>query len=86
MKDLRLPSLWLTWIALSLLTLISVRVGPSASHGLAVAILFALAALKANLVLDNFMEAPLAEDHWRWLYRTWILVVMVILIVGFAIS
>ena len=50
----------------------------------AIALIFGLAAFKAELVLDNFMEAPHAEAHWQWLYRLWIAAVTILLTAAFA--
>lgn len=85
MTGLSFSRLWLVWLALSVLTLGSAVI--SHEQGLtrlAVIGIFALAALKAEMVLDNFMEAPLAETHWQWLYRLWIVAVSAILAVGFS--
>jgi tetrahydromethanopterin S-methyltransferase subunit D len=70
--------------ALMTLTLVSATV--SEERGLtqlAAVGLFIIAAIKAELVLDNFMEAPQAEAHWKWLYRGWIAVVTLLLSIGF---
>ncbi len=79
--------LWPAWLVLTLLTLASTRVGgASGLSKVAIVALFGIAALKANLVLETFMEAPRAERHWRWLYRVWIAAVTLIVVTGFMIS
>ena len=52
---------------------------------LAIVAIFAFAALKAEIVLDNFMEAPRAQPHWQWLYRLWIGAVTIVLTAGFVL-
>jgi heme/copper-type cytochrome/quinol oxidase subunit 4 len=77
--------LWGVFAALIVLTLTSALI--SERGGLvrpAVVAIFAIAAIKAVLVLDNFMEAPHAERHWLWLYRLWIAAVTILLTVAFA--
>ncbi len=79
--------LWPAWLVLTLLTLAATRVGgASGLSKVAIVALFGIAALKANLVLETFMEASHAERHWRWLYRAWIAAVTMILIAGFVLS
>jgi hypothetical protein len=85
MTGLSFVRLWPVWLVLCALTLGSA--GISHEQGLtrlAVIGIFAIAALKAELVLDSFMEAPMAETHWQWLYRLWIAAVTMILAVGFS--
>tara|TARA_R110000824_G_scaffold104360_13_gene247775 strand:- start:16478 stop:16741 length:264 start_codon:yes stop_codon:yes gene_type:complete len=76
---------WLVGVILVGLTLASAAI--SEERGLtqaAVVGMFIIAAFKASLVLDHFMEAPLAESHWKWLYRGWIAVVTLMLCIGFS--
>jgi hypothetical protein len=87
MTSLTVARLWPVWLVLCTLTLGSAVI--SHEHGLtrlAVIGIFAIAALKAELVLDNFMEAAMAETHWQWLYRLWIAAVTMILAVGFSVN
>lgn len=87
MKTLWPKQLWPTWLVLTLLTLASARVGGDDRFSeFAIMILFAIAGFKATLVLEIFMEAPLADRHWRWLYRTWIAVMTMILMAGFVLA
>lgn len=77
--------LWGVFAALIVLTLTSAVISErSGAVRPAVVAIFAIAAIKAVLVLDNFMEAPHAERHWLWLYRLWIAVVTILLTVTFA--
>lgn len=85
MNGLTFSRLWLVWLVLTALTLGSAVIGHEQGlTRLAVIGIFAIAALKAELVLNNFMEAPLVEANWQWLYRLWIVAVTVILAVGFS--
>ena len=72
-----------TWFCLTVLTLGSTAIAVAERHRfVAVVAIFAVAAIKAELVLVNFMEAARAERQWIWLYRLWIGVVSTMLIVG----
>jgi Prokaryotic Cytochrome C oxidase subunit IV len=76
---------WLVGALLMTLTLVSATI--SEERGLtqiAAVGLFIIAAIKAELVLDHFMEAPQAEAHWKWLFRAWISLVTLLLCIGFA--
>ena len=74
------------WLALAALTLTSTLIAETAHHSAySVIIIFAIAALKAELVLTNYMEARKAEPHWIWMYRGWIAVVTVMLIAGYLV-
>jgi len=86
MVGLIFNKLWIVGLCLVGLTLCSAVT--SGEGGLSVAstiAIFAFAALKAELVLDNFMEAPHAQRHWQWLYRLWIAIVTIMLATAFAI-
>jgi hypothetical protein len=86
-KTLWPTPLWMAWLVLTLLSLASARVGGADTFNqFAIVALFAIAGLKAVLVLEVFMEASLAERHWHWLYRAWIAVVTMILMAGFVLS
>ena len=85
MKTVGLPKLYPVGLVLVSLTLVSVWIGHASGHSrIAVVGLFTIAAIKAEMVLDHFMEAPRAERHWRWLYRLWIAVVALMLAAAFA--
>jgi len=78
--------LWIVALGLVALTLCSAFTsGEGGLSTVSIIAIFAFAALKAELVLDNFMEAPHAEKHWQWLYRLWIGVVTIMLAFAFAI-
>jgi tetrahydromethanopterin S-methyltransferase subunit D len=77
---------WLVGAALMTLTLVSATISEERGLTQISAVgLFIIAAIKAELVLDNFMEAPQAEAHWKWLYRGWIAVITLMLSIGFAV-
>ena len=72
--------------ALMTLTLVSATV--SEERGLtqlAAFGLFIIAAIKAELVLNHFMEAPHAEPNLKWLYCGWIAVITLMFSIGFAV-
>lgn len=74
------------WLALVGLTLTSTLIAETAHHAaLGVIIIFAIAALKAELVLTNYMEARRTEPHWIWMYRGWIVAVAVMLSAGYLV-
>lgn len=76
-------SLWQVAGALIAITLASAFVSAGRlSIALGAMPMFFLAAIKAELVLSQFMEVSAAERHWRWLYRIWIAVVTAILATG----
>lgn len=73
----------LAWFALMALTALSVILAESGSVGVAtIPIIFAFAAVKSILVMINYMEVPLAREHWRALYLGWTAVMLVGLTVG----
>ena len=87
MVGLILGKPWVVGTSLVVLTLVSALTSEEGGLSpLAIVAIFALAAFKAELVLDNFMEAPQAEKHWQWLYRLWIGAVTVMLTLAFAIG
>lgn len=76
-------SLTRTWVGLIGLTIVSAVIAATAHHGAVVVIaIFTIAAIKADLVLVDFMEAGHAEPQWLWLYRLWIGIVTIVLIAG----
>jgi hypothetical protein len=78
--------LWQVGVLLLALTLGSAAISSTLSPAmLGTFAMFGLAAIKAELVLDRFMEAGSAERHWQWLFRLWIGVVMALLAIGFSI-
>ena len=85
MAGVVLSRLWMVGLVLVLLTLVSAFTSEGGGLSpLAIIAIFAIAAFKAELVLDNFMEAPHAERHWQILYRLWISAVTLLLIAAFA--
>ena len=61
-------SLMQVWTGLITLTLASTMSAETARHASAAVIaIFTIAAVKAELVLGNFMEAGRAERHWLWI-------------------
>lgn len=76
-------SLAKAWVGLIILTVASTSIAEAERHVVvAVIAIFAIAAVKADLVLTSFMEAARAERQWIWLYRLWIGLVATMLIVG----
>jgi hypothetical protein len=45
-------------------------------------VIVAIAAFKARLVVQHFMEVAHAPGHWRFLYETWVFVAAAIIIIG----
>jgi hypothetical protein len=77
------PRVSTVWLMLLGLTNGSVLLAEGATIGAARIVgIFVIAAVKSELVLQHFMEAARAERHWRWLYRLWIGVITLMLIVG----
>ena len=73
----------LAWIALIALTLVSFVVAETLiDRRFALACIFAIAALKGQMVASHFMEVGHALPHWRGLYRVWIVGIATVLAVG----
>lgn len=63
----------LAWIALMALTLLSFAAAEGlADRRIVIASIFAVAALKGQMVASHFMEVGHALPHWNALYRVWI--------------
>ncbi len=76
-------SLSLAWIALIALTLVSFASADGlVGHRIALAAIFAIAALKGQVVASRFMEVGHALPHWKTLYRVWIVGIAVLLAAG----
>jgi hypothetical protein len=71
------------WLALILLTCLSV-LGAEKIEGRAIVLgsIFVIAALKAELIIDHFMEARRAERHWLIMYLIWVVAVTCLLTIG----
>ena len=75
------------WLTLAALTMLSVLLAESAHWGaLAIPAIFAIAAVKGELILRHYMEVGQAAPHWRIAYRLWLVAVTVMLIVGHLIG
>lgn len=75
------------WAMLIGLTGMSVGVAELGHLGrLGVALVFAAAACKGQLIAVHFMETPRALPVWNSLYRTWVVAVGVGLCVGVAFA
>ena len=73
----------LAWIGLITLTLVSFVAAESLiDRRLALACIFAIAALKGQMVASHFMEVGHALPHWRELYRVWIVGIAIMLAAG----
>ena len=71
------------WLMLMTLTLVSF--GLFEGHVLAALssfVIVAIAACKARLVVQHFMEVAHAPGHWRFLYETWVFVAAAIIVIG----
>jgi Prokaryotic Cytochrome C oxidase subunit IV len=76
-------SLTLAWIALIALTLASFAAAESLlDRNIAIAAIFAVAAIKGQMVASRFMEVGHALPHWRALYRVWIFGIAAVLAAG----
>jgi len=76
-------SLSLAWMGLIALTLISFAAAETLiDRRLALACIFAIAALKGQLVAASFMEVGRALPHWSALYRVWIIGIAIMLAAG----
>lgn len=75
------------WIALLVLTGLSVLLAERAHWGgFAIPVIFAIAAVKGELILRQYMEVGQAAPHWRTLYRLWLVAVTAMLIIGHLIG
>ena len=75
--------LTLSWLGLVALTLVSFAAAEGLSNRqLALAGIFAIAAIKGQMVASRFMEVGHALPHWRALYRVWIVAVAILLAAG----
>ena len=73
----------LTLLGLVGLTLLSFASADGmVSHRFALAGIFAIAAIKGQMVASRFMEVGHALPHWRALYQVWIAGIAVLLAVG----
>ncbi len=73
----------LAWIGLIVLTLITFAAAESLStRRLSIVVIFAIAALKGQIVAIRFMEAGHALPHWNALYRVWIFGIAIMLAMG----
>ena len=73
----------LTWLGLVTLTLVSFAAAEGlVSHQVAVVGIFAVAAIKGQIVANHFMEVGHALPHWRTLYYVWIAGIALVLAAG----
>ncbi len=71
------------WAILVLLTLISVVIAERLHQPWIVLVsAFGLAAVKGNLIAIHFMETRQARTIWNALYRTWIVAIASLLLLG----
>jgi heme/copper-type cytochrome/quinol oxidase subunit 4 len=76
-------TLTMAWIGLIVLTLVSfVAAETLIDRRIALACIFAIAALKGQMVASRFMEVGHALPHWNAMYRVWIVGIAIILVVG----
>ncbi len=78
--DRTLVLVWLGLVALTLLSFASAE--GMVSHQLALAGIFAIAALKGEVVARRFMEVGHALPHWNALYRVWIVGIAIMFVAG----
>lgn len=70
-------------LALLGLTFVSLLVAEELDvRTLIIASVFLIAAAKAGLIIDHFMEAKRADRQWRALYGTWVTGVTILLVIG----
>ena len=75
--------LGLTWMALIVLTLASFAAAEGlADRRIALVCIFAIAAVKGQMVASRFMEVGRAMPHWKILYRLWIAAIAIMLAAG----
>lgn len=73
------------WLVLIALTAASFLVAEQLHvRLLALGAIFVIAALKAELVIDHYMEARRAERHWIVMYMGWVAGVTLLLVWGHA--
>jgi hypothetical protein len=73
----------LTWLGLVALTLVSFAAAEGlVSQRVAVVGIFAVAAIKGQMVATHFMEVGHALPHWRTLYHVWIAGIALVLAAG----
>jgi Prokaryotic Cytochrome C oxidase subunit IV len=71
------------WFALIALTLVSFAAAESLlDRRAAIAVIFAVAAIKGHMVANRFMEVGHALPHWKALYRVWIIGIAIMLAGG----
>jgi heme/copper-type cytochrome/quinol oxidase subunit 4 len=71
------------WLLLVGLTLLSLLVAEELGLRTAsIVVIFLIAAFKAELIIEHFMEARLAERHWLIMYLIWVLTVTFVLTIG----
>lgn len=76
-------SAFVIWLALMTLTLLSFALFERQMlASFATLVIVALAAYKARLVVQHFMEVAHAPGHWRILYETWVFVAAAIIAIG----
>lgn len=79
----RLHTLARVWLALIALTVLSITVAEQLTmRVLAIAAIFVIAAVKAELVMAHFMEICAAERYWLIMYSIWLVVVTMMLVIG----
>jgi Prokaryotic Cytochrome C oxidase subunit IV len=75
--------LGLAWLWLVVLTLLSFGSAEGQiDRRIVMAAIFAIAAIKGQLVASHFMEVGHALPHWRALYRVWIFGIAAVLAAG----
>jgi cytochrome c oxidase subunit 4 len=83
-------SLTRSWLILLLITCVTYWIGEGglAGHGsmVAVLIIFALAFIKGLLVCLDFLELRHAPALWRWIVMGWLVVVVNLVVLAYAIS
>lgn len=73
----------IAWLALVALTVLSFASAEGLiEHRFALAAIFAVAAIKGQIVASRFMEVGHALPHWRSLYRIWIIAIAGVLAAG----
>jgi Prokaryotic Cytochrome C oxidase subunit IV len=72
------------WLLLMGLSIFSTFVAERTHHAsYAIAAIFIIAAVKGDLVIMQYMEAGRAAPHWKLMYRAWLIVVTLLLVVGY---
>ncbi len=71
------------WLALLGLTGVSFLLAEQlAVRTVAIVAIFLIAALKAEFVIEHYMEARAAERHWLVMYFAWVTAVTLLLVWG----